>query len=312
MLDKVSPPPVVSICVCTYKRPHLMDGLMQALLSQSALARVLEIIVVDNDPQRSAMPALKRWQGQSVAPLVALSCAEPNISLARNTAIHQAAGIWLAFIDDDELPVETWLAQLLKSAEAGGVDAVFGPVLPRYPETAPQWVVQGGFFERRRLPSGAPVGKEDVRSGNVLIRREALLAQAGPFDAAFGRTGGEDTLLFSRMLDRQARFVWNDEAVVFEPVEANRMNARWLLRRAYRGGQTYIRVTMLTHTGAGKAGRVAYLLCRALVQLGLAAALAALTAPWDRMRAFRWLRVAAAQCGKISGAIGFRHQEYRH
>ncbi|MCB5364551.1 glycosyltransferase family 2 protein [Pusillimonas sp. CC-YST705] len=312
MSGNAVPAPCVSICVCTYKRPHLIDGLMQALQSQSALGRVLEIIVVDNDPQRSAMPALKRWQAQSVVPLVALSCAEPNISLARNTAIHQAAGIWLAFIDDDELPVETWLAQLLKSAEAGGVDAVFGPVLPRYPETAPQWVVQGGFFERRRLPSGAPVGKEDVRSGNVLIRREALLAEAGPFDAAFGRTGGEDTLLFSRMLDRQASFVWNDEAVVFEPVEANRMNARWLLRRAYRGGQTYIRVVMLTRAGANRAGSIVYLLSRAVVQLGLAGVLAVLTFLWSPTQAFRWLRIAVAQCGKISGAIGFRHQEYRH
>lgn len=303
---------MVSICVCTYKRPHLVDGLMAALLSQSALARVLEIVVVDNDPQGSALPALRKWRARSSVPVVALHCSEPNISLARNAAIHQAAGEWLAFIDDDEVPVSDWLACLLQSASADGVDAVFGPVLPTYPEHAPRWIVEGRYFERRRLDTGAPVGKSDVRSGNVLIRRSMLMREHGPFDAGFGRTGGEDTLLFSRLLDKHAVFVWNNEAVVYEPVEESRMNARWLLRRAYRGGQTYVRVVVLTATGANKAIRLACVLIKAAAQLGIALLLAGLILPWSRVKSFQWLRVACAQCGKVTGAFGFRHQEYKH
>ncbi len=302
----------ISICVCTYKRPHLIDGLMRALLSQSAVAQVGQVVIVDNDPAGSAAPALDRWKARSPVPLLALHCPEPNISLARNMAIHHATGEWLAFIDDDEVPVADWLAHLLESAQTSGADAIFGPVLPSYPDNAPPWIVQGGFFERRRLATGTAVGKTDVRSGNVLIRRGALLREPGPFDAAFGRTGGEDTLLFSRLLDKQARFVWNDEAVVYEPVEENRMNARWLLRRAYRGGQTFIRVTSLTAAGADKAVRLVVLLAKAVVQLGLALLLAAFSLPLGRAKAFQWLRVASAQCGKITGAFGLRHQEYKH
>lgn len=301
----------ISVCVCTYRRPHLLDELLAALLAQTALSRVREIIVVDNDPAGSAMPVLAAWKPRCPMPLRIVACPRPNISLARNAALHHATGEWVAFIDDDEIPVAQWLEQLADQARRHQADGVFGPVLPVYPEGVPSWIVEGRFFERRRLATGAPVPKTDVRSGNVLLRRRLLNLDEGPFDPAFGLTGGEDTLLFHRLLDRGARFVWSDEAVVYEPVDPARATVRWLMMRAYRGGQSFIRVSLLTSRGWRRVWRLSVLLSRALLQFCIAAALAAGWWPMSRPRAVRYARLACAQCGKITGAFGLRHQEYK-
>lgn len=302
----------VSICVCTFRRPDQLSGLLDALLSQSALARVLEIVVVDNDPLRSAKPVLDRRAGRSVVPVVALSCEEPNISLARNMAVHNARGQWIAFIDDDEVPVRTWLESLLDLSGRLAADAVFGPVVAVYGDRIPDWVVRGRFFDRRRLPTGSEVTRHDVRSGNVLVRRDLLLSLPGPFDAAFGKTGGEDTLLFTWLLQRgHVRFVWCDEAVVHEPVEPSRATVRWLLMRSYRGGQSFVLVTMKTARRERRLAALGYVLSRALVQLCVAGVLAMLYSPVNRAQSFKWLRVFCAQCGKMAGAMGSHYQEYR-
>lgn len=281
-------------------------------MAQSAIGQVLEIVVVDNDPGQSARPVLAHWCRQGRVPVVALDCPEPNISRARNTAIHAARGPWLAFIDDDETPEPDWLEQLLRTARHCRADAVFAPVVPVYGAQIAPWVVRGRFFERRRLATGAAVTRRDVRSGNVLVRRALLLALPGPFDSSFGRTGGEDTLLFTQLLQSgPVRFVWCDEAVVREPVEPARAALPWLLRRAYRGGQSFVLVAMRT-TPRGARGRLlACLLARALAQLGVAGVLTLLSWPFGRAAWVKWLRLACAQCGKMTGAMGFHYQEYK-
>lgn len=301
----------VTVCVCTFRRPAQLDGLLAALVSQSARPRMQDIVVVDNDPARSARDVLDAWSRNGDVSIRALACAEPNISRARNTAVAHASGAWLAFIDDDEIPAGDWLEQLLETAQSSAADAVFGPVLPVYGPDIPAWMIQGRFFERRRLPTGAEVTRRDVRSGNLLIRRALLQTVRGPFDPAFGRTGGEDTLLFTRLLQQPVRFIWCDEAVVREPVEPGRATLRWLLRRAYRGGQSYMLVAVKTARPGRRLSTMAYLLLRALLQLGLALPLALFHAPLSRARSVKWLRVACAQCGKMTGAMGFHHPEYR-
>ncbi|CDM25444.1 glycosyl transferase, family 2 [Castellaniella defragrans 65Phen] len=301
----------ISLCICTFRRPARIDALLHALYRQTALRRVREIIVVDNDPGRSAAPVLERHAASCPVPLVAAHCPEPNISLARNTAIRQASGDWIAIIDDDETPVAGWLQHLIELAQAQAADGVFGPVVPVYPDATPAWIIEGRYFERRRLPTGALVPRTDVRSGNVLLRRSLLLQEPGPFDPAFGLTGGSDTLLFCRLLDRRARFLWCDEAVVHEPVEPGRATLRWLLKRAYRGGQSFIRVSALTTPGWRKPLRLAWLLGRAALQLPVALVLALGCWPWNPVRAIHYLRLASAQCGKLGAAVGLHYQEYR-
>lgn len=297
----------ISVCVCTFRRPQMLDALLTRLAAQQCPPT--EIVVVDNDPAHSALPVLQAWADR--LPLRTVHVPQPNIALARNAAVALARGDWLALIDDDEEPGPDWLALLLQTQVATGADGVMAPVLARYTEATPTWMREGGFFERRRFATGTPVFTEDSRTGNVLLRAAMVRSLPGPFDPAFGRSGGEDTLFFSLLHRASYRFVWCDEATVSEEVPADRARSAWILRRAYRGAQTFVRVELYPLAGAQRAWRATVLGARALAQLAASLLLALAAWPRSRVRAFFWLRTACAQCGKLSALAGARYLEYR-
>jgi len=191
-----------------------------------------------------------------------------------------------------------------------GADAVFAPVVPRYVAGTPQWIIEGRYFDRPRFQTGTPIDERNTRTGNVLIAAELLKSLPGPFDAEFGRTGGEDSLLFRDLLSAGARFIWCDEAPVEEDVPLDRATADWLLRRAYRIGQTWIRAEQHRRKGADRLLHGVYLYTRASLQLLISLPLAAVTTLWSRNLAFGWLRKAASQAGKLTGLSKFQYKEY--
>ncbi|AKZ63866.1 glycosyl transferase [Herbaspirillum hiltneri N3] len=304
----------ISICICTFRRPALLDQLLMALTEQACDGLRVEVVVVDNDPAGSAAAVLRDWQGRLPMPLHARHETTPNIAQARNAAVHTAQGEWVLFIDDDEAPDADWIRHLVRAQRQYNADAVFAPVLPRYLPDTPDWIRTGDFFNRRRFATGTAITTKDARTGNVLIRRSKLMAVSapvgGPFDTAFGRTGAEDTMLFRDMLAHGARFIWCDEATVSEEVPAQRANLNWLLRRSYRLGQTYVLSEIARLGGLPRFLRAAQLGVRALIQLLIAAGVTLLALPFSRIAAIRWLRTTLAQCGKLSALAGHRYHEY--
>ncbi|MFZ6775226.1 glycosyltransferase family 2 protein [Undibacterium sp. Ji83W] len=309
--------PELSICICTYKRPDLLRRLLQAILTQTLRDVEMELVVVDNDSNQSAAKVLGEMAASFDKRLKTINLANSNISLARNAAIAAASGNWIVMIDDDEVPVSDWLEQLLKVQKTEQADVVFAPVLPEYSESTPAWIRNGGYFDRRRMPTGTKIDHKDARSGNVLVRRSILQDIAasqkdgiGPFDPAFGTTGGEDTMLFRRLDKLGAVMVWCDEAPADEFIPADRATAKWLLQRSYRTGQLFIRTELAMQEGSKKISSALMLSARACVQFFLALLFALLLLPFKFLRSFTWLRVAASQLGKLSYFWGSASHAY--
>jgi len=316
----------VSICICTFRRPELLANLLSSLSSQlisvqhnSFVLGGVEVIVVDNDPYNSALPVLTQAQCTMGNQLIGLHAPVPNISLARNLAVHQARGVWVVMMDDDEIPAADWIVRLIEAQQTYQADVVFGPVLVHYADGVSAWLQQGAYFERRRLVTGTRVEAHDARSGNVLIRRSALVAlcpaddfASGPFDPEYGRTGGEDSILFRELGKRGAVMVWCDEATVSELVPVERATANWLLQRSYRTGQLYLRAELYGLSGQMRWKKFIGLSLRALVQGVAALVLTLVCLPFSRHRAFFWLRTASSQTGKLSVWAGSAVQSYGH
>lgn len=302
---------MISICICTFRRPQLLARLLQAIVLQDTAGQQLEVVVVDNDPSASAAPVLQqvRQEGYPYR-LKTHHHATPNIAAARNAAVHAAEGEWLLLIDDDEAPDPGWIAHMWQTRQQTGADAVFGPVLPRYVDGTAGWLIAGRYFERPRFATGTWIGIGDARTGNVLLRRALVMQVEGPFDLAFGRTGAEDTMLFRDLQRHGAAFIWCDEATVTEEVPLQRANVGWLLRRSYRMGQTYVLSEIARLSDGPRMRRSLQLGARAALQLAVAAGLALVYFPFSRIAAMRWLRITLAQCGKLSALAGHRYHEY--
>jgi succinoglycan biosynthesis protein ExoM len=303
---------LISVCVCTYRRLDMLSALLTALGNQSLGSEIhdVQVVVVDNDPGHSAQPVLTAWQPPRGFTLVFKHVPVPNIAVARNMAVQSATGEIIAFIDDDETPCSEWLQQLWMTMQCCHADAVFGPVIPVYPPTIAAWLKTGRFFDRSRFTTGTPIDERNARTSNVLLRSQCLKTLEGPFDATFGRTGGEDSLLFRDLLSRHCAFVWCDEAPVYEVVTPDRASAVWLLRRSFRIGQTWIRAELYRLPRQQARVHRLRLSIKAAIQLVVSLGLVLLMLPVSRIKAFHWARTAAAQAGKLTGMSRFQYQEY--
>lgn len=300
----------ISICICTFRRPALLDSLLNELEHLDRTGLFCELVIVDNDPDESAQAIIQHWKQHGSYPLTARHLPTPNIALARNAAIHAATGDWIAIIDDDETPEPDWLQQLVATQRAENADVVLGPVLPRYPEGTPSWLRNCGIFQPHNLPTGTLLQSRQAYSGNVLIRRELLLHVPGPFDPTFGVTGGSDTMLFWDLQQLGARLVWCAEAVVHEDVPDSRLTISWVLQRSFRGGQSFVRAEVARLRGMRRWTRTAELGVQALMRLPVALVLSLAALPVSRATALRWLRTAYAQMGKLTALMGYRYHEY--
>jgi succinoglycan biosynthesis protein ExoM len=229
--------PHISVCVCTFKRPHLLSRLLDGLNRQLTEASfTYSIVIVDNDVSQSSRQVVHRFRNRSA--LEVSYCVEPeqNIALARNRALVDADGYFIAFIDDDELPAADWLLKLFQACQTFQVDGVLGPVIPHFEQDPPSWVTRGGFCDRPAHPTGFKIDWEEGRTGNLLIRREILDGIDPIFRPEFG-SGGEDRNFFRRMIEHGRVFTWCNEAVAYEWIPPLRCKRSFMIRRALLRGK---------------------------------------------------------------------------
>jgi cellulose synthase/poly-beta-1,6-N-acetylglucosamine synthase-like glycosyltransferase len=155
-------------------------------------------------------------------------------------------------IDDDEVPGPDWLSRLLGVCAQPDVDAVLGPVESRFEQEPPAWVRKAGLFDRPGYPTGYAMTWQEARSGNVLLKRKALEAIGLPFRREFG-SGSEDQDFFRRLAEAGRKFVWCQEAVVWETVPASRWRRGFMLRRALQRGKNSFKYTSCRWRGLVKA-----------------------------------------------------------
>ncbi|HEX2585029.1 MAG TPA: glycosyltransferase [Steroidobacteraceae bacterium] len=303
----------ITVCIPTYKRPERLRALLGDIVQQTWPCN--EVVVVDNDPDESARATVDAFAKEMAAIRSTLAVhydVQPvkNISLTRNRTIALAKSEWLAFIDDDERAPSNWLQLMMSAAATYQADGILAPVVPTVPENAPAWIKRGRFYDLPRAATGQVVPANNYKFGNVLLRGQVLRDETGPFDPAYGTTGGEDGDLLCRLELKGIKLIWSDDAVVYEPVEEKRLSAKWLWMRAMRGGQDFAR-----HTSGGRYGTVGFsgkiiFVARAFVQLVIASILSLLVLPLGVHRAMRWIIKVAANFGKLSYFWGWHYQEY--
>jgi glycosyltransferase involved in cell wall biosynthesis len=215
----------------------MLSTLLAALQDQSTSdAFTYSAVVVDNDLDQSAAGVVAEWQAKSSVRIDYHWEPEQNIALARNKAVDNAGGNFIAFIDDDEFPERTWLLNLFDTLRSYLADAALGPVRPHDPVGTPEWLIKCRLCERPSHPTGTVLKGKQTRTGNVLFARRMFARPEDRFDSRFGRTGGEDIQFFRMMEAKGKKYVWCEEAPVYEAVPPERWSAVFYTRRSLRIG----------------------------------------------------------------------------
>ena len=246
----------VAVCICTCRRPERLTELLERLrtVADDAVAlATIGVVVVDDDPARSAAGIAATFDGFFEHGLEYRSTASGNISVARNAAIDAGAELadWLVMIDDDCLPDTDWVRQLLLTKNKTAADCVSGRCLDEALPGAPAWLTDEHFLSG----FSAPIDGQEIPIGplkNTMISADFLRNHDIRFDLAFGTVGGEDVMFFHSCHRAGVTQVYSDGAVVREPVPLERSTLKYQLERRLWYGNT----EAVTSIASGRASRV--------------------------------------------------------
>jgi len=273
-----------SVCIATYRRPPLLERLLRSLENQLLPQGVeMEIIVVDNDADKSAEPIVSKFQNVARNRLSYFNQPLKNISLTRNMAVEKASGEYILFIDDDEVASPQWLTYLMKTLDAFDADGVFGPVVPELSTKTPPWMRD--LFYRYSSRTG---GKAESKwTGNCILKAPLLKKMREPFDPRYGITGGEDTHLFAPSKTRPSS----------------------LFLRGLKGGNLHTR-RVIEFAGAKRTPVRLFMIAKALAFGTTSLALMIGQFPITMHRA-QWLMKFGSNIGRFLAAFGWHYKGYR-
>lgn len=227
----------IALSISTLHRPDGLERILRSLAAQrvNGVRPDLVAVVVNNDPE-DARPSEVADRVAAETGLTVEVHAEPRRGVAppRNRGLRRAAEVagrdgLVGFVDDDEETPEGWLAEMLRVKAAHDAEIVTGPVLPRFEEPPPAWVLRGGFFDKPTHPTGTE--RPWAFTNNVLLDAAALDRLDGRFfDESFLRLS-EDRHFFQRLARSGARIVWAADAPVFDAIPPSRTTAGWIVRR---------------------------------------------------------------------------------
>ena len=91
---------MISVIVCTYKRPQILARLLKSFSEQIHLDQIdYELIIVDNGSVGDSWSVAKRFM--HLLKMCYVSDEKAGLSLARNRGITESKGDITAFLDDD-------------------------------------------------------------------------------------------------------------------------------------------------------------------------------------------------------------------
>jgi len=228
---------VVTVAVCTFRRNDLLTSLVRTvdrLAATEAPDASVGMLVVDDSPEGGAAQTVDSLlQSVGIAVTYATSAAA-DISVARNHALQRAAqgSDFVACLDDDCVPNDGWLRELLRIADAQQADVVVGHRQFVAAASAPRWLREQPFLaENLHYADGSvPV---NGNTANMLVRSSWLRSSGVRFRSEMGAVGGEDMVFFSDAGKAGANIRFAAGSICDEPCDGKRATFRYQAWRQF-------------------------------------------------------------------------------
>jgi glycosyltransferase involved in cell wall biosynthesis len=180
--------PTVSVIIPAYNAAKFVGRTLESLRAQTFAE--FEAIVVDDGSQDDTADVVSEVVGRDPR-FRLIRQANGGVAVARNRALAEARGRYVANVDSDDMWRPTFLERTIAALEAAGEDAVFAfaqtlwvdehdRLLPQTAQAAPATV---GY---RELLIRNPVG-----NGSATVMRTAAVREIGGYDAQLVRDFGQ-------------------------------------------------------------------------------------------------------------------------
>jgi glycosyltransferase involved in cell wall biosynthesis len=157
-----------------------------------------EIIVIDNNSQDHTSQIIEEYQKNLFRNFSFRSFTETKqgLAFARQRAIQEADGVWVGFLDDDNVPAENWVSQAVKfSRKKSQMGAFGGQIHAAFEECCPEnfQKIKSLFAIREKGEKPIkyqPQGLQLPPGAALVVKREAWLACVPSSLSLVGRVNG--------------------------------------------------------------------------------------------------------------------------
>jgi glycosyltransferase involved in cell wall biosynthesis len=228
-----------TVIVCTYNRYESLAKALGSVASSTLPESVeWEVLVVDNNSRDRTRDVVEDFCRRYPGRFRYLFEPRQGKSYALNTAISEARGDVLVFMDDDVIVESTWLQNLTIGVCSGEWAGAGGRIIPQWPCAPPPWLPDKEWYGMAPLVMfdlGLEAGPlTDPPFGTNMAFHRRMFEKYGTFRTDLGprpnsEIRSEDTEFGTRLLAAGERIKYEPAAVVYHSVPQKRLQREYFL-----------------------------------------------------------------------------------
>lgn len=244
---------MLTVSFASFNGTDTLPLMLEALTRVRSPSGGWRLVAVDNASTDETYELLLSYRGR--LPITVLQQPEKGKSKALNLALEYAEGDLLVFTDDDVVPEADWLVAWRNYADQHPEYGIFGGTIrPFWLQTPPAWILSAiplgiAYAQTHKSLTAGKVDPLYIAGPNMAVRIEAVRSGLR-FDMDKGPSGtsyamGEDTAFAYAAQVFGYPAAHCPDAVIQHIVHPAQYDKSWLLRRAYRYGQSRAAETIL-------------------------------------------------------------------
>jgi len=231
--------PKISIVICTRNRAELLDKAIAGVYYQELINKHYELIIVDNNSSDNTKKVIDKWC-YKFSHFKYLFVKKIGLPYARNAGWKSAQSEVIIYLDDDAIPDDNWLKNILITyktywniekciAVGGGVRQYLldGLIFPDWlPEKLKDYLTRLDYGSKSRV-----LEKNEQLVGANFSVPKIVLEKIGGFNENLYNYYGDERWIEEKIKSMGGFLVYSGDSFVKHAISSDRLTKEWFLNR---------------------------------------------------------------------------------